>query len=80
MIVLNQDASKTFLSKVDPDLMYKFFHKSTQLKKVEDDYQEATKLLETSKDTLERKNTSMPTIAEVAVLLVTFFLALEVEL
>ncbi len=65
MIVLNQDTSKTFLSNQDPELMYKFFHRSTQLKKVEDDYDSAETILRKSRDALFRKEDSMPTIAEV---------------
>ena len=65
MIVLNQDTSKTFLSNQDPELMYKFFHRSTQLKKVEEDYDSAETVLRNSKHALFRKEDSMPTIAEV---------------
>ena len=40
--VLNQDTAKTFLAKSDPEMLYQFFHQSTQLRNCEEDYNTAT--------------------------------------
>lgn len=60
MVILNQDASKTFLANSDSTKLYTFFHESTQLKRVENDYKEAASNLNCSSAALERKQSGMP--------------------
>lgn len=64
MVVLNQDASKTFLANSNPSRLYEFFHESTQLKRVENDYHQADLNLLSSRAALERKQSGMPLITK----------------
>eukprot|EP00088_Acartia_fossae_P015810 TRINITY_DN1875_c0_g1_i1.p1 TRINITY_DN1875_c0_g1~~TRINITY_DN1875_c0_g1_i1.p1 ORF type:complete len:1073 (-),score=346.26 TRINITY_DN1875_c0_g1_i1:598-3816(-) len=60
MILLSQDAAKTFLASVDPKSLYSFFHKSTQLKKVEEDYIVSTDQLDESNKRMKMNQDSLP--------------------
>jgi len=59
MVVLNQDASKTFLAKSDPEKMYAFFHKSTRLKECEELYLDAENNKANCQISLAQKQESM---------------------
>ena len=65
IIVLNQDASKTFLSKSDPEKMYQFFHKSTQLKDCEEYYRAAEMDKDEAEVSLAKKMESLPELEKV---------------
>ena len=67
IIVLNQDASKTFLAKSDPEKMYQFFHKSTQLRDCEEFYLAAENDKIDAEMSLAKKQESLPELQKVGV-------------
>ena len=63
--VLNQDTAKTFLAKSDPELLYQFFHRSTQLRNCEEDYNTATEDRNRAQILLEEKINSVSHLKKV---------------
>jgi len=60
--VLNQDTAKTFLFKCDPDKLYTFFMRATQLEACKQDYNSAHEEKEKTKSLLEDKINSLPAL------------------
>merc|ERR1719452_196142 len=58
--VLNQDTAKTFLFKCDPDKLYTFFMRATQLEGCKNDYNAAAVEKVQSETYLEEKKKSLP--------------------
>jgi len=58
--VLNQDTAKTFLFKCDPDKLYTFFMRATQLEMCKADYNAAHVEKSTAEGHLEEKKNSLP--------------------
>jgi hypothetical protein len=63
--VLNQDTAKTFLAKSDPEMLYQFFHRSTQLRNCEEDYNAATENKNRSQMLLQEKTNSVADLKKV---------------
>jgi len=59
IVVLNQDASKTFLARSDPEKLYDFFHRSSRLKDCEDLYMVVEENKEKCKIALKGKQESV---------------------
>ena len=64
--VLNQDTAKTFLFKCDPDKLYTFFMKATQLEACKTDYNEANVQKEHTASLLGDKMKSLPALEKEA--------------
>ena len=64
--VLNQDTAKTFLFKCDPDKLYTFFMKATQLEACKNDYNEANIQREHTEGLLQEKKNSLPALQKEA--------------
>jgi len=60
IVMLNQDASKSYLSKSNPTSLYTLFHKSTCLEEVEKAYDTATADKENAEFALDRKKQTLP--------------------
>jgi len=60
--VLNQDTAKTFLFKCDPDKLYTFFMRATQLEACKQDYNSAYEEKEKTRSLLEDKVASLPSL------------------
>lgn len=58
--VLNQDTSRNFLNSSDPKDKYKFFLKATQLEQMSTDYELIIEQQDIIKNTLERKQETLP--------------------
>ena len=58
--VLNQDAAKSFLYKCDPEKLYQFFMRATQLEEVKDEYNQAGEEKETADILLKRRLAEIP--------------------
>jgi len=58
--VLNQDTAKTFLFKCEPDKLYQFFMRATQLEGCKNDYNDAASEKTQSETYLEEKKRSLP--------------------
>ncbi len=65
--MLNQDTAKTFLAKSDPEMLYQFFHQSTQLRNCEEDYNTATDDKNRSQLLLQEKIVSIGDLEKVTV-------------
>ena len=64
--VLNQDTAKTFLFKCDPDKLYIFFMKATQLEACKNDYNEANIQREYTEGLIQEKRNSLPALQKEA--------------
>ena len=64
--ILNQDTAKTFLFKCDPDKLYTFFMRATQLNACEEDYNEARIYRKHSEGLLRQKKKSFPALQKEA--------------
>jgi len=62
--VLNQDTAKTFLFKCDPDKLYTFFMRATQLESCKNDYNSAAVEKGQAEAHLEEKKASMPELTK----------------
>jgi hypothetical protein len=67
--VLNQDTAKTFLAKSDPHMLYQFFHRSTQLRNCEEDYNAAAEDKNRSQILLQEKLNSVQDLKKVPYLI-----------
>ena len=67
--VLNQDTAKTFLAKSDPEMLYQFFHRSTQLRNCEEDYNAAAEHKNRSQVLLQEKLSSVTELKKVGITL-----------
>ena len=64
--VLNQDTAKTFLFKCDPDKLYTFFMRATQLEACKNDYNEANIQREHTEGLVQEKKNSLPALQKEA--------------
>ncbi|XP_056019651.1 structural maintenance of chromosomes protein 6-like isoform X2 [Ostrea edulis] len=60
--ILNQDTSRNFLNSKSPHDRYKFFLKATQLEQMLLDYTRANEQREITKDIIEKKQQTLPTL------------------